>query len=511
MDVSDNKRIARNAVYLYGRMLLTAGLSLYTARVVLDTLGVANYGLYNLVAGIVTVISFINGTMAGATQRFLNYDMGRGDASRLQRTFSNSLSIHIAIALLVLLLGETVGLWFVNTRLVIAPERMTAANITYQLSLLATMASMVQIPYTASVMAHEKMNVFAGLSVLNVVLKLLVALSLTLFATADTLVAYALLMLAATALIAILYRAYCLRRFAECRFSRKTDRNILRAMLGYSGWDLYGNLSYTARVQGTIVILNNFGGTVLNAAGNLTLTVAGTLTSFAGGVVTAFRPQIIQQYAQQHFGRMLSLIYNCARYAFLLMGLLVVPVFIEMDCLLGLWLKEVPQFTATFCRISLIAACGELLIMVACTGIHATGRIKAFSFISGSLYLLELPTMYLLLRLTGNPPVVYVAHCCFIAIILLADTLMLHRLVPQFKVAHFWWSGVCVPLLIVAAGGLAAWWLAQAMGKASLLRVVFTAICSTASLLSLTYCFGIDRTMRGKVTARIKKMSGRMH
>lgn len=166
MSGSDNKRIARNAVYLYGRMLLTMGVSLYTARVVLDTLGVANYGIYNLVGGIVTIISFINGTMAGATQRFLNYEMGKGEPGKLQRTFSNSLLIHTGIALLVLLLGETAGLWFVNTQLVIAPERMLAANITYQLSLLAAMASIVQIPYTASVMAHERMNIYAGLSVL---------------------------------------------------------------------------------------------------------------------------------------------------------------------------------------------------------------------------------------------------------------------------------------------------------------------------------------------------------
>ena len=503
MSTNDNKRIARNAVYLYGRMLLTMGVSLYTARVVIDTLGVDNYGIYNLVGGIVTIISFINGTMAGATQRFLNYEMGKGDPCKLQRTFSNSLLIHIGIGLLVLLLGETVGLWFVNTRLVIAPERMWAANITYQLSLLAAMASIVQIPYTASVMAHEHMNIYAGMSVLNVVLKLLVALSLMLFATIDTLVIYASLMLAAAIIVTVLYRAYCVKHFTECRFSRKIDKNIFRSLLSYSGWDLYGNLSYTARMQGTIVVLNNFGGTVLNAAGNLTLTVAGTLTSFAGGVVAAFRPQIIQQYAQRNYRRMLSLINNCARYSFLLMGLLVVPVFLEIDYLLALWLKEVPQFTSEFCRISLIAACGELLIVVACIGIHATGKIKAFSFISGSLYLLELPAMYFLLKLTASPPVVYVVHCVFIILILLADTLMLKRLVPQFRIGTFWWRGVVAPTLIVAASGVPAWW-AQSVGEESLLRAILTAMLTTAILLSLTFCFGIDSEMRRKVVSRIK-------
>lgn len=500
---ADNRRIARNAVYLYGRMLLTVGVSLYTTRVVLDLLGVDNYALYQLVGGIVAILGFINGTMALATQRFMNYEMGAGDRARLQRTFSTAMIIHLCIAGIVVVGAETVGLWYVNHRLVIPPERMFAANVTYQLSLLAAVAGIVQIPYVAAVMANEKMGFYALAQILNVLLKLGVALALILVGTLDTLIIYAVLMLLAAVIVLMIYAGYCRRRFPECRFSLRPDHEIFSAMLRFSGWDLYGNLSYTARMQGTIVILNKFGGLALNAAGNLCLTVCGTITNFAGSVVSAFRPQIIGQYAKKDFPRMLTLINACARYSFLLLGLLVVPIGLEIDSLLALWLPEVPAYTADFCRLGLIAACGDLLIIVACIGIHATGRVRVFSFISGTLYLLELPVMYGLLRFTGMPSVVYVVHCCFVALILLTDTVILHRLVPQFSIGSFWMHGVLVPLLVVAATA-ALTWAVQLLSAPSFVRIVCTALVSTALLMSLTFTFAITPDMRRTVVGRVR-------
>lgn len=507
MTGTDSRRIARNAVYLYGRMLLTVGASLYTTRLVMETLGVNNYGIYGLVGGIVAILGFINGTMAGATQRFLNYEMGGGNPERTRRTFSNALLLHMAIAAFVVILGETVGLWYVNTHLNIAPERMYAANVTYQLSILAAVASIVQIPYVASIMANERMNVYAGMSILNVGLKLGVAMSLVLFPGPDTLIIYAVMMAAAAWIVAALYRAYCVRKFSECRFSRHVDRSIFLSMLKFSGWDVYGNLCYTGRVQGTIVILNKFSGTALNAAGNLTLTVSGTITSFASAVTTAFRPQIIQQYARRNFSDMLTLLNNCARYSLLLMGLLVAPMFIEMDYLLGLWLGcgDVPEYTATFCRISLIAACGELLITTVCIGIHATGNVKRLSFISGTLYLIELPAMYLLLKYTGCPPVVYCVHCLFICMVLLTDTIILKTQLRNFRIRQFWYRGVLVPLLIVGAVTGSALWM-KTLGDEGMMRAILIAMFTTAMTLSLTYGFGIDSATRSMVNNKIKRI-----
>lgn len=506
--VNDNTRIAKNALYLYGRMLLTVGVSLYTARVVIDVLGIANYGIYNVVGGIVAIFGFINGTMAGATQRFLNYEMGQGDATRLKQTFNSSLLVHIGIALLILLLGETIGLWFVNHKLVIAPGRMFAANVTYQLSLVGAIASVVQIPYMASVMAHERMSFYASVSIVNIVLKLAVALSIAVISILDTLIIYAILMAILSIVVCVIYQIYCIKLFPECRISFKLDKNTLLPLLKFSGWDIYGNLSYTTRLQGTIVILNRFGGSVLNAAGNLTLTVASTITSFAGSVTTAFRPQIIQEYARGNYERMLTLLYNCARYTTLLMGLLIIPIFIELHYLLALWLKEVPEYTMVFCRISLIAAFGELLISITCIGIHATGRIKSLSFISGSLYLLELPAMYWLLEYTGKPPMVYVVHCIFIAMILLTDMLILKHNLSEFSLKKYIGRCVFLPIAIISIVGLFISWLMLNFEE-TFLRVVGTVALEAVLLIMLTYFVVLDSQMRREVHAKINSFINR--
>ncbi len=459
----NDRRIARNTLYLYGRMLLTVWISLYTSRIVLERLGIDDYGVYSLVGGIVTILSFLNGTMSATTSRFISYELGTGDPARLQRTFGASMRVHLALAGIVLLLAETAGLWYVNHHLVIAPERMAAANATYQLSILAAMATIVQVPYMASIMSHERMDAYAAIAVANVVLKCLAALGIALFATSDTLVGYALLMALAAMAVCGMYAVYARRNFAACRSMKASDRATLRAMLGFCGWDSYGNLCYTARSQGTLVVLNHFGGTALNAAGGLTMTVSGTIGSFAGTVVSAFRPQIVKEYAAGAFGRVLSLLNNAACYSLLLMGLLIVPAIVEMNTLLGLWLVDVPAHTVAFCRISLIAACGELLNTVAAIGIHATGRVFRISFISGSLYLLELPLMWLLLRYTGMPAVVYCVHAVAVTGILLVNTLILKYQMPEFSVWRFWLQGVLKAAWPVALTGVAVWCVAQAV------------------------------------------------
>lgn len=447
---ANDRRIARNTLYLYGRMLVTVWISLYTSRIVLERLGVSDFGIYGLVGGIVTILSFLNGTMAATTSRFISYELGTGDMPRLHRTFGSSMRVHMCLAALVFLLAETIGLWYVNTRLVIAPERMFAANVTYQLSIIAAMAAIVQVPFSAAIMSHEHMDAYAAIAVANVVLKLLAALGIALFATSDTLEGYAALMALAAIAVACIYAFYARRHFAECRSMRATDRSVLRSMLGFCGWDSYGNLCFTMRAQGTIVVLNHFGGTVLNAAGGLTLTMSGTVTGFAGTLVSAFRPQIVKEYAARSYGRVVSLLDNAARYSTLLMGLIIVPAIVEMDLLLGVWLVDVPAYTADFCRISLVTACFELLNTVVATGIHATGRVFRISFISGTLYMLELPLMWWLLCFTQTPPVVYAVHCMAVGGILMVNTLILKRQMPQFGVLRFWWRGVLVPLIAIA-------------------------------------------------------------
>lgn len=514
MPGENDKRIARNAIYLYGRMMLTIFVSLYTSRVVLDVLGVADYGVYSVVGGIVVILSFINGTMSGATQRFLSYEMGRGDAATLRRTFSAAMTVHLVIAGVVLLLAETVGVWYVNNELVIAPERMHAANWTFQYSVFASVATIVQIPFVAAIMAREHMGYYALVTMVNVFLKLGVILLVLWVASVDNLISYAALMFVAALIVALMYIVYGLTKFRECRLERHNDSRILRQMLRFCSWDIYGNLCFTTRVQGVLVILNRFGGTVLNAAGGLCLTVSQTIGSFSGSVVTAFRPQIIQQYAKGNYPYMQTLLVNCARYTLLLLGLLIVPLIIGMDSLLEIWLVEPPRFTALFCRLALIAVCGEVLNTILSAGVHATGKVVRISFISGTLYLLELPVMWVLLQLTNNPAVVYMVHIAMVFLIVYVNSQILRVQWEYFRVGRFWKRGILTSMLLIAVTwALTAlitsrWDLSGAATAGSstlavVLRLGAMALISTGIMALLAWFFAIDAELRGKIIAKV--------
>ncbi len=303
--------------------------------------------------------------------------------------------------------------------------------------------------------------------------------------------------------VAAMYAAYARRHFPECRTVRTSDRGILRDMLAFCGWDVYGNLCYTSRVQGTIVVLNRFGGTALNAAGGLTLTVGATVTAFASTVVSAFRPQIIKEYAAGAYGRTLSLLNNAARYSILLMGLLIVPAIVEMDTLLGIWLVNVPPYTAAFCRLCLMAACGELLNTVLAIGIHATGRVFRISFISGTLYLLELPAMWLLLRHTGRPAAVYALHLAAVFAILIVNTFILRHQMRQFSPARFLWRGVLQPGIMICVSYAAAHAVACAV-PGTWLRLATSLAASSATLCALTWLFILPADAKTSITDRLR-------
>lgn len=503
----DNKRIARNTAFLYVRMLLSSVISLYTSRVVLDTLGVRDFGIYNLVGGIVTILAFLNGTMSMATMRFLNYEMGTDNPGRLKGTFGTSLMIHGAIAIILVIAAETVGLWYVNADLVIEPSRMAAANWVYQLSILTTVVTVMQIPFTAAIMAHEKMDVYAYISLGYTFLKLAIVLLLLWIPTFDNLIIYALLFFVISLIIGMSYFGYSVIRFKECRGKPRFDRSQAKKMLKYSGWDIFGNLAYTSRVQGSNIILNNFGGTVLNAAAAVTVQVVGTLQYFAQAVISAFRPQVVQLYARKEYDDMLRLLYNAGKFSVLLMSLAIVPVFIEMPALLSLWLKEVPEWTVIFCRLCLLTAVGELLKMSVDMGIHATGRVFRLSFITGTMLLLELPAMYFLLQHYQWPPVVYAIHLCWIFAIVFAETLILKYQLGEFAILRFWWISAIKPIAILAAVLIGCSQLEPLLGQ-SLLAFIEIGVISTGAILALSYALCLDGATRNQIRAKI---SAKLH
>ena len=384
---SSNSRIAKNALMLYLRMFLTMIVGLYTSRVVLNTLGVEDYGIYGVVGGVVAMLGFLNASMSAATSRFLTFELGRGDRQRLADTFSSALIVHIGIAIVVFVLAETVGLWFLTHKLVIPEGRMAAAHWVYQCSILSAMLSITQVPYNATIIAHEKMDVYAYVEILNVTLKLLIVYLLTI-GNFDKLILYAILVLAVSFLIMMVYRIYCIRHFPESHFHFLWKPSILKPLLSFSGWNLYGNFGGVFQQQGTNFVINFFFGVTMNAAVSVGLTVANVVNQFSSNVMTAFRPQIIKHYSQRKNEEMRDLTILALKVIMMIFCLVGVAMFVVADELLDLWLVEVPEHSATICRLFLISIFFETMRYILIIDIHATGNVKLVSFTSGTLFVL---------------------------------------------------------------------------------------------------------------------------
>ena len=410
-----NRRIAKNAVMLYLRMFLTMIVGLYTSRVVLDVLGVEDYGIYGVVGGVVAMLGFLNASMSGATSRFLTFELGRGDKKRLADTFSSALIVHIIIAVVVFIVAETVGLWFLTHKLVIPEGRMPAAYWVYQCSIVSAMLSITQVPYNATIIAHEKMDVYAYVEILNVTLKLLIVYLLTI-GNFDKLKLYAVLGLAVSVIVITVYRIYCVRNFEETHFRFMWKPNLLKPLISFSAWNLYGNFGGVFQQQGTNFVINVFYGVVMNAAVSVGLTVANVVNLFATNVMVAFRPQIIKNYSQGRKDEMRDLTILALKVIMMIFCLVGVAVYIEVDQLLNLWLVEVPKHSATICRLFLISIFFETIRYILIIDIHATGNVKLVSFASGTIFILVPFLIYGLFRLglTVNAALVVVIMANFI-------------------------------------------------------------------------------------------------
>lgn len=436
VDSSNNRRIAKNAVALSVRMLLATMVSLYTSRVVLNTLGVEDFGIYGVVGGVVGLLGFLNAAMSGATSRFLAFELGRGDKERLRDTFNSSFIIHVAIGLTVFIVAETIGLWFVNTQLIIPESRMVAANWVYQFSVLSAIITITQVPYNASIIANEKMDIYAYVEILNVALKLLIVYLLVI-GDFDKLILYAILTFVVSVLIAFIYRGYCIRRFEECSLRWVWNKDILRPMLSFSGWDLYGNMCVTVRQQGSNMLLNVFFGPVVNAANGIATTVNGVLSSLSYNILTAFKPSIIKLYSSKIWANFNELLVVAAQITGCFFLLFAIPCFLEMPIILKIWLGQIPDFVVDFCRLSLISNFIGLLNAVVNVGIHATGQVKWISIITGSLFLMSLVFSYLFLKLGFAPHIVYIISCIMMVVILTSNILILKKQVMEFDVKPF--------------------------------------------------------------------------
>ena len=425
---SANKRIAKNTLVLYVRMLFTMGISLFTSRVVLQTIGVEDYGISSVVGGVISMFTFINSAMVSSTQRYLNFELVRDDANQLRSVFSTSLQIHALIALAIIVLSETVGLWFLNEKLVIPEARMTAAMWVYQCSILSCAVSIMSTPYNAVIVAHEKMSAFAYISILDVSLKLLVVYLLVVLPF-DKLIILSILTLLVQLFIRYIYTLYCHRHFPESYFQFRFNKTLFKEMFGFAGWSFWGNLAAILYTQGLNMMLNIFFGPIVNAARGIAVQVQSAVQQFVGGFQTALNPQITKNYASNNLPQMHSLMFRSARFSFLLLFFLSLPVLMETNFILTLWLKTVPDDAVVFTQIMI---CISLIYTTANPCVianQATGKVKIYQMVVGGILLLILPISYIVLKLGAPAYSVFIVHFCIESVAQFSRMYMLRNLI----------------------------------------------------------------------------------
>jgi len=401
--MSENKRIAKNTLLLYFRSIIVMLISLYTSRIVLKILGVDDYGIYNVVGGLVSMFSLMSSSMVAASSRFITFELGKNNFDELKKTVSGCITIHIILGLIIIVVAEIVGVWFLNHKMNIAPDRMTAANWVFQCSLLTFFFSLISTPYNAVIISHEKMNAFAYMSIFEVSLKLLVVFLLT-WILFDKLIVYALLILSISILLRIIYRIYCKIHFPETRqIKLKINPDLFKQLFSYMGWETIGSGAGILRNQGIDILLNLFFGVVVNAAKGIANQVQGAVYSFVSNFQMAINPQITKNYAANNYERVHFLIKQGTRFSFYLFLLLSMPIMLETKMILNLWLVNVPEYAVIFVRLTFINLLINTFYRFMVVAIAATGKIKNYQITVGGIKLLALPLAYLFLKLGGNP------------------------------------------------------------------------------------------------------------
>lgn len=425
-----NKRIVNNSLALCLRMFVTMGISIYSSRIVLENLGVIDYGIYNVVGGVIAMFAILNNSMVNSTQRFLNIEIGKGDIGQTNNVFSTSINIHFLIALAVLILGETIGLYILNYKLDIPADRLYAANIVLQFSILSSVLNIISIPYNALIIAYEKMGIFALIAIVQSVTTLVISISLK-YCGFDRLVAYSIMLCLLQVGIRLFYGLYCRKHMKEIKYKRIQDRLIFKDMLFFSGWTMTGTFAYMTYTQGTSILLNMFFGPVVNAAQALSTQVSNSLSTFSSNFMVAVKPQITKSYAEGNLERMRKLVLFSSKFSFVIMLVVSLPFYVRTEYILDLWLKEVPQHTIPFLRLCLCIAVWQTLATPIVSAIHSTGNVKFFQIVESCALLSIFPMSYLILCLEVDAEYVYVTQLAIMVITQFLRTYFLKKQIGQ--------------------------------------------------------------------------------
>lgn len=503
---SKNKAIAKNTLFLYFRMMFSMLVSLYTSRVVLQALGIEDYGIYQTVGGVVGMLSFLNGALSAGSSRFLTYEMGTGNWTKLQRTFSSVLTVHILLAIFIVLIAETGGLWFVCNKLVIPTERIDAAIFAYHFSILAAVFSITQVPYSACIISHERMGIYAYMSIIEVSLKLIIVYMLAI-GNLDKLKLYALLYCFINISVALFYRFYCIRKFSETHYKLIWDKVIIKNVLCYSGWNLFANTAIALVNQGATILVNMFFAPSVVAARAISNQVNMAAYHFITNFRTAANPQIVKRYAAGDFEGSKSLLLSSTVYSYYLMLLLALPICLVADPLLHFWLGTVPDYTVQFLQLTIITSLFQVFDSSFYTALYAKGRIRENALISPTILFLSFPITYFLFKLGASPII--------LAVVLLFVYLTLGLIIKPIlliRIVEYRWKDVqnvlmpCFRVTVISVPVPSMFYFFRnRIFQNDIYSFIALVLISVVSVIITIWIVGLDKDIRIKLTNLAKE------
>lgn len=496
-------RIARNTILLYGRFLITLFISLFTSRVILSALGFNDFGLYNVVGGFVTLLAFLNGYISQGTVRFITFQLGKNDQERLQDVFAASLALHIALALLIFVFGETFGVWYVENKLNIEPGRDSVALFVFHLSLITGCLGVLQTPFSACITAHEDMGIYAYISIFDVVMKLLIVYLLIAVDT-DKLRMYAIFYFVVSLMTSTFYLSFCLWKYGECSFRLRVDLKLYKDMFNYIGWNAIGALAFTLNGQGITMLLNMFFGTIINAARGVAGSLSNIVSQFVFNFQTAMRPQIIKSYASGDLKEMERLVIYCAKYSSYLCMLFGIPLFIESDTILHLWLGKVPPYASVFCKLSIVQIMIQGVDFPVGYGINAVGKMKLPNLTSSLVYLTILPVAYIAMKIGANPTTAYLVSVCAYPGALFFDIWILYKYIG-FNYRLYFRSVIFKTAVFIIVSAVLPAFIHSLMSTSFLRLCVVTSLCLVVSI-PLIYFKGLEPTVRVLVQNKLRSV-----
>ena len=484
-------------------MLLTMGVSLYTSRVILSALGIEDYGIYNVVGGVVAMFGILSGSLSSAISRFITFELGKGDFEKLKRIFCTSINIQVILIAIITILMETIGIWFLNNKMVIPEERLAAANWVFQFSVVTFALNLLSVPYNAVIVAHEKMSAFAYISIIDVTLKLIVAFIIA-YNPFDKLVYYGLLIMIVGAINRSIYAIYCKRHFDEATYRMIFDKGLMKEMFGFAGWNFFGTGSALLRDQGGSVLINIFYGPTVNAARGIAMQVNSAVAHFVASFTTAVNPQITKSYAAGERDYMMKLVFQSTKFSFFIILLIALPILVSTPYILELWLKQVPDYSVSFVRLAVIFAMSDTLARPLVTLMLATGDIKKYQIIvGGSRMLVDFPVSLLCLYL-GAPP-----ECVFIIAIATSFMCEMLRLGMLKKMVGLpvksFMLNVYLKSILVAVMAAVIPLIIKARFDNDFSSFVILSTVSVACAVATAYFIGCNRNDKAFILNQIKK------